>query len=124
MAPNGRIEDPVVAQVINQLIDNRSQDVNRIKKLEDKFDQQKERFDDFEKNNIHNNYKLRNLVVDAVTEGLKPLLAANDILSSRVTIVEDLPKTRSQKFVTWLVGALGIIIVGLASALIHMALKI
>lgn len=111
MAPNIRIEDPVVSQAIHQINSNRITDLSRVSKLED-------RFNSFEKDNIHNNYKLRDMIVDAVSQGMKPLMEENKIMSGRIRIVEDLPKTRSHKFVTWAFAAAGTIIVALTLALI------
>lgn len=117
MDANGRISDPVVAQVINQLIRDRNKDCERVNKLKEKVDQ-------FEKDYIHNNYKMKEMIVEAVKEGMKPLLADSIILSKRLTIVEDMPKTWSHTFVMWAFAASGSIIVALVIALIRLRTNI
>lgn len=112
-----RVSDPVVAEILLNFETQRNSDVKRIEKLED-------RWSEFDKEYIHNNYKLKELISDAVKQGMEPVIRQAKDTERRVKELEDRPKTLSHKFTIWLIGSMGAVIVALLIALVRTSLNI
>lgn len=115
--PYRKIEDPVVSEAIRGLIVANEKQTIKIESLES-------RFDDFDRANIHNNYKLKEMIVDAVATGMKPVIDASNKMEKRIVQLEDRPKDTSYKILTWAVGGMGAIIIALLTALLKTLFKI
>lgn len=75
-----------------------------------------QKFDVYEKEIIHDSYRIKEMIVTAVAEGVAPAMAEQRQLAERIHALEDAPRDAVFNFMKYTVGVMGTILVALAIA--------
>lgn len=99
---------------------------NKAQILENKknIEELTKRFNKYEKDVIHDQYKMRQLITEAVDAGVKPMFDGTLALEKRITTLENNPRDKSHKFLLGIIGFLGTVLTAIAIAIIRKQLNI